>query len=510
MESKIHSFSCSTEVNKILSQKCDSLPVYESNEKRLFNRDLYGYSLPSDDYVYTQSVRTIQESDSSDDKSVTRVPFQRKQLFILILLAYGNFWVAACVSLQAPFYPKEAESKADDCHHFTTLWQNDFIRIAGPVVRNRTLGATPTQYGLVFGIYELMIAITSPLFGKMISSVSPVLLCEIGLFVSGFSTIVFGVLDRLPSGTPFIAMCFAVRIVEGISAAAFMTASYVIMAKEFSDKIATTFSLLETCFGLGLILGPTLGGAFYQMGGFLAPFVILGSFLLLGVESSQQKSGNIFKFIADTGILLDALAIATSLNFIGFNAATLEPHLRKFDLSPIIMGCIFVISGGIYAITTPIWGRLCDKGFDPKKLSLFGSLLCLIGFTFIGPLDFIPLQTELWLVILSLVFIGLGIASKLVTAFISALHDSIHRRGFADDISTYGLVSAMFFCACSIGAFIGPSLGGFLLDRIGYRKAILVILVVDIVMVLFHLIYMTARRLQKSDRDDELRPLLAN
>ncbi|CAG2116154.1 unnamed protein product, partial [Medioppia subpectinata] len=117
---------------------------------------------------------------------------------------------------------------------------------------------------------------------------------------------------------------------------------------------------------------------------------------------------------------------------------------------------------------------------------------------------------ELWLVIISLLFIGLGIASKLVTAFISALHDSIHRRGFADDISTYGLVSAMFFCACSIGAFIGPSLGGFLLDRIGYRKAILVILVVDIVMVLFHLIYMTARRLQKSDRDDELRPLLAN
>ncbi|CAG2183415.1 unnamed protein product, partial [Oppiella nova] len=185
-----------------------------------------------------QSVQTIQESDSSDDKSVSKIPFRRKQLFILILLAYGNFWVAACVSLQAPFFPKEAESK----------------------------GATPTQYGLVFGIYELMIAITSPLFGKMIASVSPVLLCEIGLFVSGFSTVLFGVLDNLPVGTPFIAMCFVVRIVEGVSAAAFMTASYVIMAKEFSDRIATTFSLLETCFGLGLILGPTLGGAFYQLG----------------------------------------------------------------------------------------------------------------------------------------------------------------------------------------------------------------------------------------------------
>ncbi|CAG2172886.1 unnamed protein product [Oppiella nova] len=290
------------------------------------------------------------------------------------------------------------------------------------------------------------------------------------------------------------------------------------MAKEFSDRIATTFSLLETCFGLGLILGPTLGGAFYQLGGFLMPFVILGSFLLLGgvftfilfpksVEPSEQKSGNLWKFIADPSVLLDALAIATSLNFIGFNAATLEPHLRRFDLSPIIMGCIFVISGGIYAITTPIWGKLCDKGFDPKKLSLFGSILCLIGFTFIGPLDFIPIEPELWIIIVSLVFIGLGIASKLVTAFISALHDSIHRRGFADDISTYGLVSAMFFCACSVGAFIGPSLGGFLLDRIGYRKAILVILIVDILMVFLHSFHLIVRRVQSS-RSDELRPLL--
>ena len=74
-------------------------------------------------------------------------------------------------------------------------------------------------------------------------------------------------------------------------------------------------------------------------------------------------------------------------------------------------------------------------------------------------------------------------ASKLVTAFISSLHDSIHRRGFPDDISTYGMVSAMFFTACSIGAFIGPSLGGFLLETIGYRKGLLVIFMTDIAMV---------------------------
>lgn len=40
--------------------------------------------------------------------------------------------------------------------------------------------------------------------------------------------------------------------------------------------------MLETCFGLGLILGPTVGGALYEWVGYSLPFISLGSFLLLG------------------------------------------------------------------------------------------------------------------------------------------------------------------------------------------------------------------------------------
>lgn len=36
---------------------------------------------------------------------------------------------------------------------------------------------------------------------------------------------------------------------------------------------------LETFFGLGLIVGPTLGGALYSLGGYSLPFAVLGSAL---------------------------------------------------------------------------------------------------------------------------------------------------------------------------------------------------------------------------------------
>ena len=114
MEAKIQSFNCSTEVNKILSQKSDSLPInYNQIDNKRSNS--FKTSLPTD-FSFRQTVsrvETIEESNSSD-KSVREsiaIPFYRKQLLILILLAYGNFWIAACVSLQAPFFPKEAESK---------------------------------------------------------------------------------------------------------------------------------------------------------------------------------------------------------------------------------------------------------------------------------------------------------------------------------------------------------------------------------------------------------------
>ena len=52
------------------------------------------------------------------------------------------------------------------------------------------------------------------------------------------------------------------------------------LAKEFPDNVATMFAILETFFGIGMIMGPTVGGALYELGGFTLPFVALGSVLV--------------------------------------------------------------------------------------------------------------------------------------------------------------------------------------------------------------------------------------
>lgn len=396
-----------------------------------------------------------QQQSTFHDSVLKRQKYSTRQLLLIFSYIYGNFFLAACVSLQAPFFPKEAEKK----------------------------GASATEYGLVFGLYEIAIIAVSPLVGKLVGTSAPKIWIQSGLVLTGVMTVAFGFLDKAPYGTIFISLAFVIRILEGIGAASFTTPCYTATAEEFPQDQASILSLLETSFGLGLICGPTLGGWLYSIGDYVLPFLVLGVLLILGallnfvVTAGQnpipidprQPQAQYLKILLAPGIILDALCVVTSLTFIGYNAATLEPHLRQFDLSVMTIGFIFVITGTIYAITTPIWGKV-SKHFDTKILSIVGCLLCLGGFVIVGPLPFIRSDPNLVWIIIALLFIGIGTSIKLVSALVGSFRHAIFDLGMPDNKSTFGVCSSIYHTSTSVGAFLGPSLGGFLVENMGYRN----------------------------------------
>lgn len=91
----------------------------------------------------------------------------------------------------------------------------------------------------------------------------------------------FIILFYFQGHTLFITLAFAIRIIEALGNAAFLTASFAIIAKEFPKNVSVTFASLETFFGLGLIVGPMVGGLLYSIGGYYLPFLSLGLLLLL-------------------------------------------------------------------------------------------------------------------------------------------------------------------------------------------------------------------------------------
>ncbi|XP_046613896.1 MFS-type transporter SLC18B1-like isoform X3 [Neodiprion virginianus] len=341
--------------------------------------------------------------------------FTRRQWLTLIVISIADFANAICVSLQAPFYPQEAEKK----------------------------GASASEYGLVFGIFELVVFFISPVYGQHLNRIGPKLLFNGGILTTGTCAIFFGLLDRVAGHYPFIILSFVIRIVEALGNAAFLTASFAIIAKEFPDNVATTFASLETFFGLGLIVGPTVGGALYQIGGYTTPFAVLGSALFLAAVMTSfvlptheqnaedtQLVGGFLRVLKIPGVMVaSASIIATSMS-IGFLQATLEPHLRQFNLSPVVLGLMFVINGGFYAMTAPAWGWICDKYSKPQ-----------VG---------LPRRGE------------------------------PRAHGFSNNLETYGLISGLWTSTFALGAFIGPSIAGILLDTIGFRNASMFIVILHL------------------------------
>ncbi|CAG5122705.1 unnamed protein product [Candidula unifasciata] len=321
-----------------------------------------------------------------------------------------------------------------------------------------------------------------------------------GMMVAGSTSILFGFLDKGPSGTIFVVMSFLVRTVEALGVSAFSTASFAIISNEFPNHIASVFATLETCIGIGLMVGPTIGGALYEVGGFGLPFWVVGVIIIINglaiftclpppKESGTKQQGTVFSLLKSSMVWVTMMCIMVGSSGIGFLDPTLSNHLEQFGLSTILIGLFFVIVPGIYAVTAPLWGYLSDTKDIQSPLLIGGSLVCTLGFIFMGPsplFPFLPKQLsnvtmllchvdnyqdmctaagELWTV--TLVFYGFSIGCAIVPTM-KCLVIGARDIGLPDSLNTFGLVSGLFNSTFCLGAFIGPTIGGALVDQIGF------------------------------------------
>lgn len=244
-----------------------------------------------------------------------------------------------------------------------------------------------------------------------------------------------------------------------------------------------------------------VGGALYQIDGYYLPFCVLGSALFTCAiltlcvlphhpvqPDTNENQGSMLKVLKIPGVLVCTFGICATSASIGFISATLEPHLRQFDLSAVQLGVMFIINGGVYACVAPMVGMLVDRCSTPKIASIIGSFCIIIGFCLVGPADDLPYPTSIPLVIVGLSFHGMGIGLLLVSTFSDALKTAI-QCGFSEGLETYGLVSGLWTSIFAFGAFVGPSVSGALYDAIGFRKSVYFIIIwhaiVSIVFILF-------------------------
>jgi len=249
--------------------------------------------------------------------------------------------------------------------------------------------------------------------------------------------------------------------------------------------MATAMAFVETSFGAGSILGPTLGAALYEVGGFRLPFLVTGALLMLFCCVSFYFIKEIEDVNAEGGPkLLDVLRIPSVFIMsytvilvaisLGFITAFLDPHLGSLGISTLTVGLIFMAHGGMYAVAAIVWGRLSDRIGHYRRLNIIGLLFYIAGFLLLGPAPFIPLEKSVTVVVVALVLCGNGMGCLLVCSAMGIMEDIIE-RGSPKNMSTQGFVSGLYNCLFAAGAFLGPTIGGPLYDSIGFDNATMII-----------------------------------
>lgn len=387
----------------------------------------------------------IQESQSAENVKEEQFSFSKttsRERWLLVSMALMNFFASTCFSLLAPFYPAEAAKK----------------------------GVSTTVTGFIFGVFELVIFLSAPIFGNYITRIGSKFMFSSGVFVCGGCAILFGVLDKCPDGTIYIVMCFCCRTIEALGCAAYITALFAITASVFPNNVSTVVGALETFSGIGMMAGPAVGGALYTAGGFGLPFFVMGGiviiyglfclYLMPPVKDTHNKLSKPFYYL-----LLSPLAVVTGVSIVigafslGFLDPSLAPHLSKLNLNTWQIGLMFLIAPGVYALTAPIWGWISDSKGYVKTMMIVGNSLSVLAFLMLGPTKLIPFfPFELWFVIIALMIIGLMVGCGLIPTFKGILQGAF-QIGMPENFDTHGIVSGFFNSCFSLGAFLGPTVG---------------------------------------------------
>ncbi|XP_050426525.1 MFS-type transporter SLC18B1-like [Adelges cooleyi] len=416
---------------------------------------------------------------NEDDKNVRRYfGFTIKQYMALASLALVDFLGFCSMSVMAPTFPKEAEKK----------------------------DMTLAEAGFVFSFFALIMFLLSPAMGSLMPIFGTKCLFISGVFISGVCNTLFGLLPMVEDNFQFKVLCFLVRGLEAIGASAFSTSSFVYVIQLFPDNVSSVLGILETFVGLGMSVGPAIGGLLSSVGGYAMPFFVVGFLMIAtvplhiylmppikdGTKASQavgSRSKGIVKLLIIPSAFVVGAIITVTSNFWASLDPTLEPHLREMGLSTDEVGLVFLFCSILYGVSSPCWGYLADKYNNHWSMMAAGLLASAVGLFILAPFTWLGVTEDvLWLNLVGLGILGVSASLTMMPAFNFILSSAID-NGFQESVSTFGTVAGFWSSAYSLGDMTGPSLGGVLLQHFGFSVCMttmgLLCLVVAVITITF-------------------------
>ncbi|MEQ8174158.1 MAG: MFS transporter [Syntrophomonadaceae bacterium] len=322
----------------------------------------------------------------------------------------------------------------------------------------KNMGASAFQLGLLMTVYALCQFIFSPIWGRYSDRVGrrPVLLA--GLLGFAFTFFCFAFATHL-------WMLYVIRIAGGIfSCATLPTAMAVVGDSTSVDKRASHMGLMGASMGMGMIMGPAIGGmlSHYSLS---LPFLFAGLLCFLNfvavfiwVKESHTRRGEANPGIK-TASLISSLKTPLAAYFIimllisiadASHQGTFALYVKdRANFNSVQTGWAFTLAGlGTVLAQGLILGRMTNR-VGEERTAKTGILVMGASFAlFLYADNFLKVMA-----CMGIYALGVGLIRP-------ALNSRISKQATDSQGSTLGILQSYD----SLGRVIGPSIGGWLLD----------------------------------------------
>ena len=343
-----------------------------------------------------------------------------------------------------------------------------------------SLGGNASVLGLFMATYSLMHLLFAPFWGRLSDRIGrrPVIL--IGLSGYGITFVLFGFTDQL-------WLMFMVRILSGaISSATLPTALAYVADITRENERSQGIGLMTAAMGLGMIVGPALGGWLGQQG-FSVPFFVAGGlalaiwpFALLYLPETLTPAESIPEIITPPAtameinnplFLLYILILILNFSTTVFEATFVYFAAHRAAFGPKEIGLLFTLLGVIAVIIQGgLMGSLA-KRFGDMNLMKGGLLISAAG---------------LILILFSFDMVSLLLTSAIYHIGISLIGPSSSSLVTQYSNSNQGASLGVMQSFGSLGRIAGPVAGGILYEfnilipyLIGTFILVIVYLIID-------------------------------
>jgi len=326
------------------------------------------------------------------------------------------------------------------------------------------LGAGGSEMGWLMSSYSLMQFIFAPIWGSVSDRIGRKPVLVLGILGYAISLFMFGLAQSF-------TMMFIARVFSGVLSCATMPTAMAYIGDQVSEEGRSAgMGKLGAAMGIGVVLGPIIGGLLskdsislpFFIGSGLAVLAALLVLLIVPASRAEQKStagdGNrnpILGFSRFSAIAGGAAGILLLLIFImSFALANFQGIISlyvvdKLHLQVTQVGIIWMLLGGVMVVAQGVLTGPLSKRFGEVmliRMGLIGGVMGLLGMSKAGSFF--------------MVMVALGLFSLSLAVMTPALNARLTRFGTGQQGALMGMNSAI----SSLGRVVGPLWAGYLYD----------------------------------------------